>query len=87
MTLTQLHIYMKLDIHILLFQNIFYLIIKENRNYAVIILSLQYRDNYGLGDRSCHNHTKLSYFIYNPRGVAEGDYIIIITKLSVIIGN
>ena len=36
---------MKHDIHILLFQNIFYLIIKENRKYAVIILSLQFMIN------------------------------------------
>ena len=49
------------------------------------IHNIHYRDNYGLGDRSCLNHTKLSYFIYNPRGVSEGDYIILITKLSVII--
>ena len=33
------------------------------------------------------NDQKLSYFIYNPRGIAEGDYIIIITKLRVIICN
>ena len=32
---------MKHNIHIILFQNIFYLIIKENRKYSVIIISLQ----------------------------------------------
>ena len=32
------------------------------------------RDNYALADRGCHNHMKLSYFIYNPQGVSEGDY-------------
>ena len=74
--------------------------IKDHSLYANLIVNLQNlsntdhlygpdycRYNYGLADRSCHNHTKLSYFIYNPRGVAEGDYIIIITKLSVIICN
>ena len=50
-------------------------------------MAKQCRDNYALADRGCHNHMKLSYFIYNPRGVAEGDYIIIITKLSVIMAT
>ena len=46
----------------------------HNLSSKMINKNVYYRDNYGLGDRSCHNHTKLSYFIYNPRGKAEGNY-------------